>query len=352
MKNYKNAFTLVELLAVIVILSIVLIIAMPQIINVVRETQDDALLSSAKLIASAAEIRKESNDIAGVTEIIMCDDVFKITEDYGSCYIEFDAIGKAKVTISGANKFKGKHVCDASSEVANISEEKCPSIFEKHDWDTIVELVEGGKYPYQVGDTKEIDLGTLGMHVLRIANTTPCDDTLSSQTACGFVLEFADVIKTGTMNAGSSNVGGWPASAMRTYVNGTLYNAIPKILRDEIINTQVISSHGNTSSEQNFESTDMLYLFSPEEIYGVSFTNDNDTSIGTSRQLDYYKDVGVTTENSDGAIKYSGSTASVWWLRSATFANNTNFFRVYSSGVWGSKRASYSHGISPAFRIG
>ena len=53
MKN--KAFTLVELLAVIVILSIILIIAVPQITSIIGETRQKAFEASEKLFVNAAE---------------------------------------------------------------------------------------------------------------------------------------------------------------------------------------------------------------------------------------------------------------------------------------------------------
>ena len=47
------------------------------------------------------------------------------------------------------------------------------------------------------------------------------------------------------MNSTDTNVGGWPASAMRTYVNETIYNALPSALRSGIINTTVVSGRGD-----------------------------------------------------------------------------------------------------------
>lgn len=75
-----------------------------------------------------------------------------------------------------------------------------PSTFDTDDWATIVKSVkEGNTRKYKVGDTKTIDMGRYGTHTLRIANTsTPseCSTSGFSQTACGFVLEFADIITT------------------------------------------------------------------------------------------------------------------------------------------------------------
>ena len=124
MKN-KKAFTLVELLAVIVILAIILVIAVPSIISTITESRKGSLISSAKLIASSAETTKLSNDTLGINKTITCEDVSKLNnEDYESCTITFDSNGKAKVTIVGKGKFEGMSVCSATKEDAEISS-KC-----------------------------------------------------------------------------------------------------------------------------------------------------------------------------------------------------------------------------------
>ncbi len=152
-------------------------------------------------------------------------------------------------------------------------EEYVPSQFEKDSWTTIITNVRNSNISdYNLGDTKEVDLGNLGIHSVRIANkSTPdeCSTKGFSQTACGFVLEFEDVITTHAMNSTTTtNVGGWPASAMYTYVNTDLYNMLPTDLKNAIIDTTVVSSHGSDDSA-NFTSIDKLYLLAPKEIYGI-----------------------------------------------------------------------------------
>ena len=132
-------------------------------------------------------------------------------------------------------------------------------------------------------------MGTFGTHTLRIANTstpTECSTEGFSGTACGFVLEFADLVTLHVMNSESTNVGGWPASEMRTYINTDIYNAIPETIRNAIVETNVVSGHGNTTGEENFISTDKLYLLSLKEI-GISSTSDSARDM--SRVLDYYE---------------------------------------------------------------
>lgn len=46
------------------------------------------------------------------------------------------------------------------------------------------------------------------------------------------------------MSDTGSNVGGWPATSMRTYLNGDFYNLLPDDLKNNIIDTTVISGYG------------------------------------------------------------------------------------------------------------
>ena len=226
--------------------------------------------------------------------------------------------------------------------------------FSDDSWPTIIANIKAGKGGgYKVGSTKTVDLGTYGTHTLRVANTsTPseCSTSGFSQTACGFVLEFADIIITRNMNSTQTNQGGWPASSMYTFVNNDIYNAIPSEIKNAIINTTVVSGHGS-KDKANFTSKDKLYFLSTAEVWANG--HDYDTARDNTRQLDYYKNLGVTTSNKSGAIKKNGTSASSWWLRTATSNYINYFYGVYSAGGWSYSTANNTHdGISPAFRIG
>ena len=238
--------------------------------------------------------------------------------------------------------------------VLGIEEYKAPD-FATDSWSTIIANVKAGNgSEYKVGSTKEVNLGTTyGTHTLRVANTsTPseCSTSGFSQTACGFVLEFADIITTHNMNDTDTNVGGWPATTMRTFVNNDIYNAIPSEIKNAIIDTTVVSGHGGEDTE-NFASTDKLYLLSPKEIY-TDWANSNDTAEDLTRTLDYYTAHGVTTSNGSGAIKKDGTSASDWWLRSAISNDDFSFYIVGTSGDWYGDIANDTSGVAPAFRLG
>ncbi len=230
-----------------------------------------------------------------------------------------------------------------------------PNSFSSDSWMTIAKAVKSGNISkYNIGNTKTVNLGTYGTHTLRVANTsTPseCSTAGFSQTACGFVLEFADVITTHKMNDTATNVGGWPATTMGTFVNNDIYNSLPSELRNAIIDTTVVSGHGKTSGETNFTSTDKLYLLAPKEIY-TNFSNSNDTAKDLTRTLDYYTSIGVTTSSYSGAIKKNGTFADIWWLRAAYSYGTYGFFIVNDDGRWSSSSAINSYGVAPAFRLG
>ena len=223
-----------------------------------------------------------------------------------------------------------------------------PVSFTTDSWETIQKAVQTGNTGvYNVGDTKTIELTNFGTHTLRIANKSECT-TETSETACGFVVEFADIIIQQSLNSTTTNIGGWPASEGRTYVNSTILNALPSDLQNVIADTTVISGHGSTSGETNFTSTDKLYFLSTKEIWGEIV---DDTINTETKQLDYYKNLGVTTSSYIGAIKQYNGSNSYWWLRSASKVRSDSFMMVRYIGSWTYSIARNSNGISPAFRI-
>ena len=237
-----------------------------------------------------------------------------------------------------------------------IGLEEYKNNFNTDSWATIVANVKANNISkYNVGDTKEVNLGTYGTHTLRVANTsTPseCSTAGFSQTACGFVLEFADIIIEHKMNDTDTNVGGWPASIMHTFVNNDIYNSLPDDLRSGIINTNVISGHG-LDDTNNFTSTDKLYLLSPTEIWQGTSTNiDKDSAKDLTRQLDYYRNSGTTVENKANVSKKNseGSVIS-YWLRSS-YSSLNKFFLREIEGSCEFFTANTPLGVAPAFRIG
>ena len=247
--------------------------------------------------------------------------------------------------------------------------------FADDDWATIAANVRSNPSVYSVGSEKEVEIdvdgnGTKEPYTVRIANnSTPseCATEGFSQTACGFVVEFVDIVEQRAMNSSATNVGGWPETDMYKYLNGTydsdtkkwnrtdtLYSKLQSDLQSVIADTTVVSGHGSTSGETNFTSTDKIYLLSAREVWVDRTSNavsSRDTAYNSTRKLDYYANNNVTTSNYSGAIKYYAGSASDWWLRAANSVSNDIFLAVASSGSWRSYYASDSYGVAPAFRI-
>ena len=203
--------------------------------------------------------------------------------------------------------------------------------------------------------------GTDETYHLRIANlSTPaeCSTQGYSQTACGFVLEFVEIIDRHAMNStwppeypNWENGGGWEKTEMRKYLNtdeGSVFSKLPSALQSKIIDTTPIVSSTGAGGPSN-DTTDKLYLFSTAEIgLPQQFDNRKDPSIHT-RTLDYYT---IHNTASDKRKKHiNEDTDSEYWLRSANSNTTGQFFLFSNSGV-GSNGAPCLYGVSPAFRIG
>ena len=245
-----------------------------------------------------------------------------------------------------------------------------PGTFAGDSWEMIAENVRNGNTDdYHIGDTKivQIDINDDGVdedYIVRVANKstpTECNDENFSQTACGFVVEFVDIITKMKMQNSETNVGGYPATLVFNYLNNTLLGQLPNDLQSVIDPTRVISGYGRTNSA-NFTSTNQtLYLLSPEEVYG---TDDGqyhfyDTAYGTSHQLEYYSNNGVTYSTSsrsgtnyDKTIKQYNSSNTWWWLRPAYSSDSYTFAFVRGFGGWNGSGANGIGGVAPAFRIG
>ena len=239
-------------------------------------------------------------------------------------------------------KFNGKIVVTAPES----------NTFATDTWEEIADNVKSeNASKYSVGTEKEVEIDGTSDTVRVANNSTPdeCNGTNFSQTACGFVVEFVDLLELRQMNSTDTNVGGWKDSAMRTYANGEFFDKLPSDLQNAIIETKVISGHGS-SERENSTSNDKIYLLSPHEVYedGTS-----DTAYSQTRQLDYYKQRGVTVNNhTKNAIKDYNDMPFSWWLRGAYSNDYSNFLGVASAGIWHYSNADSDNGFSPAFRIG
>ena len=127
-RNKKIGFTLVELLAVIVILAIILVIAVPKIMNTIKDTTKASFESSAKMVAAQVEnqytVAKTLGKEFGDTGNCKQDWSGLNDTDYESCTYDISD-GTAKVTLKGSERFNGLSVCEETRSSATAIEESC-----------------------------------------------------------------------------------------------------------------------------------------------------------------------------------------------------------------------------------
>ena len=382
MKN--KGFTLVELLAVIAILAILVIIALPNVLKMFNDSKKNSFLTETKTLYSEVSKKYISESMKGnkLTYVSSEDDTkLEMTgRDLQYCVLLNDDGSVKSMKVSNgewiAELPDNKKITDLkSSDLKDVPsgykfECKAPlpaKSFDKDSWEVIASNAESctddpDSCPYSVGNEKEVDLGTYGKHMVRIANLKApteegCGTEGFSESACGFVVEFADIITTHKMNDTVTNKGGWPGSQMKIFINNDIYNSLPNELKSVIIDTKTVSGNGREDTKP-FESPDKLYLLSTAEIWSQG-TDDNtinfDTARDKTRQLDYYKEKGVTTNREDWNVaikKHSTGSASWWWLRSAISNSDGYFYIVGDNGSWYDLYADATIDVSPAFRIG
>ena len=374
MKN--KGFTLVELLAVIAILAILVIIALPNVLKMFNDAKKNSFLTEAKTIYSEVSKKYISENMKGnkLTYISSEDDTkLEMTgRDLQYCVLlNTDGSVKSMKVSNGewiAELPSGKKITDlknADLKDGNLNDYDCYNPFRDDSWETIASNVKtGNTSKYNVGDEKEVKLKKYGTHKVRIANLKSpteegCGTNGFSESACGFVIEFTDIITTDSMNSSGDyngktysdgwNKDGWPKSQMKTFLDNDIYNSLPKELKNVIITTETVSGHGSEDTN-NFTSPDKLYLLAPKEIYS-DFSNKYDSAADLTRQLDYYNSKGVTTSSYTAAKKKNSTGTAGWWLRSA-YSRNYTFCSVITNGDWFNDFANIANGVSPAFRIG
>ena len=278
-------------------------------------------------------------------------------------------------------------------------------------WDTISSVAQKGEAcsVYNIGDTKEVDMGVYGTHLIRLANcsvSNACEFEGFSQTTCGTVFEFADIITHFYMNEaypdsdtpGHNTAGSWNASKMRRFVNDDIYMSLPQTLRNNVIPTVVVTGHQYTE-DNNYSAIDYLYLLSPYEVFGSTYPIDKkiDSAGGDTVQLDYYRINNVTPRyNHQFAIKeYTESISSLpselvghitcdpdnppkgtipdsettcivpyyqyWWMRTPmntvirdnqdSYPDNTFSYVDFLGERQSRRTADKISGVSPAFRL-
>ena len=283
--------------------------------------------------------------------------------NWGMCYIyngEGTTSGGAPLGANMTSSDSAHYYVHPVINIDGSASRKTCADFENDSWDEINSQVSANLKSYPLGCEKTVDVGSYGIHKVRIANNSrpsECSATDFSQSACGFVLEFTDILTLHRMNplshpdegdaatitAGDGSIGGWKDSEMRNVVMPQIYNQLPSDLKNIIINTKTVSGHSSNEFSNIVVENDKLYLLGNKD---AGFTVSGvDSSLDQNRILDYYKNQNVSR------VKKYNNEATDWWMRSASPSSVKYYTRVGEAGNPFNSHSDQELGVSPAFRI-
>ena len=169
-------------------------------------------------------------------------------------------------------------------------------------------------------------------------------DNLTGGGKAGITFGMKNLMaETRQMNSTNTNAGGFTGSAMYSWLENTVFPALPEDLRSLIKAVDKKTSAGSQSTTINTNSM-KLFLFSPVEN-------------GLRTETDVYKDEGETypifTDNASRIKKLANGAGSAnwWWERSPIVAYSYGFCFVNSNGGANTNVASYSGGVCFGFCI-
>lgn len=207
-------------------------------------------------------------------------------------------------------------------------------------WAEIKAAVQAGiggldlsKY-WNIGDTKPVTLTTGETIELQIAGFN--HDTYSDGVTAPVTLVMKDCLNTyAQMNSGDYNTGGYPASAMKTYVETNIYNKLPSDLKAIVapVKKKCYTTHNDSSSlsEANYN----VWLLSEAEVFDIVSNTAGD---GEGPKYPIFTD-------DTSRIKKVNNIAYWWWLRSCKYGYSRYFVRVNDGGDVGYSPASGSGGV-------
>lgn len=187
---------------------------------------------------------------------------------------------------------------------------------------------------WAVGDTKSVTLTTNEVIELQIAGFN--HDTYSDGVTAPVTFVMKNSLNTvWLINDSNTNSGGYPASAMKTYVETNIYNKLPSDLKTIVapVKKKCYTNYIDASSlsEANYN----VWLLAEAEVFDSSASTLGDGE-GTKYSI-------FTTDVS--RIKKVNNSPHYWWLRSIVRNNSTKFLCVNTDGTIYSYTANSGCGV-------
>ena len=201
--------------------------------------------------------------------------------------------------------------------------------FATDSWETIAAVSEAGvaSQVYELGDTKDITLSGIGTMTLEIADFD--HDYLSGSTSAqkaGISMITRDLLPSKrAMNNTATNVGGFPASDLCDYLNGTILNGLPSDLRSVLKTIYKWYGTGNNTSNGLWRGF-KIWVPLEYELFGLSnWAPDTEHTTGNARKYPIFTDDASRSKRLN-----NGSGSKTWyWEASPMDRNSIRFCGVY-----------------------
>ena len=147
------------------------------------------------------------------------------------------------------------------------------------------------------------------------------------------------------MNNANTNAGGWQASLMRKNVMPLIKASFPADLKAVIKPSTIFTTQGSGNGACT-ATEDEIFLLAEYEVFGAR-------SYASTQEPTYLKQYSYYSAG-NSKVKYrhnATSAAAFWWERSPSSGYSGSFCYVYTGGSATIATASFSFGVSPAFKI-
>lgn len=217
--------------------------------------------------------------------------------------------------------------------------------FAEYTWDEIALISKLGlaSRAFNLHDTKDVEIEGVGTMTLEIADFD--HDYLGGSTSAakaGITLITKNLLPDEkAMNSSNTNVGGFPASALYDYLNGTILNGLPSDLRSALKTIYKWYGTGNGTNSGQWHGCKVWIPLEYEMFGTTTYSPATEHSTGNARKYPIF------TDNASRIKKLNNGSGSAnnYWEASPHASHAKTFCIVYSDGIFDLSAASYAYGV-------
>ena len=303
---------------------------------------------------------KTINQIAQTTDIA-ADDILIVEKSSGTKTIKYsDLMNAVKVSLGIVDTLEitEKGYIPEGYLVANALNDKQAQIRAaygyngkeiKLSWNEIAAKAAAGDFTgLNIGDYKDITLTTGESVRMELAGI---DTYFGYQSKNNHRLHFISrdcLATTYAMNSTNTNTGGFPASALKTTLNTTIFNTLPADLRAVIkADKRLCSTKGSWALQEDQK----LWLPSEVEVWGRNTWSEVGYGNGCGVQFPIFTGSIQHICKGRGKGKAERGSRSSWWCDSPRASNTANFCSVTDSGRASNYNASTALAVPLCFTV-